>query len=279
MDENRIKDLLDGIRAIYKKNYGEENISLIELVLNDIIDLFMGRRKGFLRCDTLYHDLSHTIQVIPPFTGIIDGWNRGENSPNISKEFFELGIIGVLLHDTGYIKTTDDKEGTGAKYTFIHPQRSAKFASTYLQEIGFEKNKIICVENIIMCSGVKVDYNKIQFTSEEERIVGYALGTADLLGQMSSDDYPEKLPILYNEFEEAYRYEGIDKLEREGTSIFKSAEDLIRKTPDFYQNIVMDRFKKMGDMYKYLIYHFNDSRNHYLEAIEENIRRIKLLYP
>ncbi len=279
MDENRIKDLLDGIRAIYKKNYNKEDISLIELVLRDTIDLFSGRRKGFLKCDTQYHDLSHTLQVIPPFTGIIDGWNRSENSPKISQEFFELGIIGVLLHDTGYIKTADDKEGTGAKYTFIHPQRSAKFASIYLQEIGFGKNKILCVQNIIMCSGVKVDYNKIRFTSEEERIVGYTLGTADLLGQMSSADYPEKLSILYNEFEEAYRYEGIDKLQREGTTIFESAEDLIRKTPEFYHNIVMDRFKKMGDMYKYLIYHFNDSRNHYLEAIEENIRRIKLLYP
>jgi len=278
MDDNFVKDLLNEIKGFCKENYKEEDISLIELVFKDIIDLFSGRRKGFLRCDTRYHDLSHTLQVVSPFIGIIDGWNKSENPLKISKEFFEMGIIGVLLHDTGYIKTADDIEGTGAKYTFIHPYRSSEFASKYLQEIGFEEDKILSIKNIIMCSGVKVDYNKIRFASEEERIVGYALGTADLLGQMSSPDYPEKLQVLYNEFEEAYRYEGKEKLNKYGIPMFESAEDLIRKTPDFYHNVVMGRFKEMGDIYKYLKFHFNDSRNHYIEAIEENIERIKHIY-
>jgi hypothetical protein len=38
----------------------------------------------------------------------------------------------------------------------------------------------------------------------------------------------------------------------------------------------LERFKNMGSMYKYLTHHFKDSRNHYIEAIEENIRKIKL---
>jgi len=195
---------------------------------------------------------------------------------SLSREFFDIGIIAVLLHDTGYIKTVDDIDGTGAKYTFIHISRSADFAAHYLIEIGFEKHKISSVRNTIMCTGVKVDCNKLPFSSEEERIIGYALGTADLLGQMSAVDYPEKLPALYKEFEEAYRYEGTERLHERGIAVFESAEDLIRKTPYFYENVVMVRFKKMGSLYKYLTYHLKDSRNHYIEAIEENIKRIKL---
>src|SRR4030043_160277 len=184
--------------------------------------------------------------------------------------------LRLLFHDTGYIKTENDIEGTGAKYTFTHIQRSAEFAGLYLPQLGFDKYKISAVQNIIMCTGVKIDYTKIPFNSDEERTVGYALGTADLLGQMSANDYPEKLPILYREFEEAYLYEGIEKLHKREAILSKSVMDLIRKTPYFYEVIVLRRFKNMGSMYKYLSYHFKDSRNHYIEAIEENIRKIKL---
>ncbi|MBM4136029.1 MAG: hypothetical protein FJ241_04270 [Nitrospira sp.] len=270
------KNILNEIRVIYKENYQQENIEIIEGVLNDVIDLFSGKRKGFLKCDTDYHDLLHTLQVIPPFVGIVDGWNKSENSTKISKELFDIGIIAVLLHDTGYIKTEDDMNGTGAKYTFIHTHRSADFAGHYLSQAGFEKLTISAVQNIIMCTGVRVDIENIPFRTDEERIVGYTLGTADLLGQMSALDYPERLPELYREFEEAYRYEGLKRLQEMGIAVFKSADDLISKTPFFYEVIVKGHFKKMGSMYQYLTYHFNDSKNYYVEAIEENIKKIKL---
>jgi hypothetical protein len=57
--------------------------------------------------------------------------------------------------------------------------------------------------------------------------------------------------------------------------IFASENDLIRNTPTFYEFEVMRRFEKMGSQYKYLTYHFKDARNHYIEAIEENVRKIK----
>ncbi len=271
-----LENILDELKIICKEIYGENNIDLTKTAFNDVAALFSGKRKGFQKCDTRYHDLMHTLQVIPPFIGIIDGWNKNKSTPYISREFFDIGIIAVLLHDTGYIKTEDDIEGTGAKYTFTHIQRSADFAGLYLPQLGFDKYKISAVRNIIMCTGVKIDYTKIPFNSKEERTVGYALGTADLLGQMSANDYPEKLPVLYSEFEEAYRYEGIEKLRKREAIVYKSVDDLIRKTPHFYEVIVLERFKNMGSMYKYLTHHFKDSRNHYIEAIEENIRKIKL---
>lgn len=269
------KGILEGIRTVYKECYSETSIDIIARVLSNIVDLFSGEKRGFLKCDTGYHDLMHTLQVIPPFVGIIDGRNKSQHTPKISKELFDLGIIAVLLHDTGYMKAEGDIEGTGGKYTFVHIQRSIDFSGHYLSQLGFKENKINSVRNFIMCTGVVVDYEDLPFGSQEERIVGYTLGTADLLGQMSADDYPEKLPLLYREFEESYHYEGMETLRKKGVKIFASENDLIRNTPTFYEFDVMRRFEKMGSQYKYLTYHFKDARNHYIEAIEENVRKIK----
>ncbi len=272
------KKILGHVRAIHAENYGDADLHIIENVFNDVVDLFSGKIKGFQKCDTRYHDLLHTLQVIPPFIGIIDGWNKSKSTPRISKEYFDIGIIAVLLHDTGYIKISGDDGGTGGKYTFVHIRRSAEFAGHYLSGIGFDKNKIHGIRNIIMCTGVKIDFNNLPFQSEEERIIGYTLGTADLLGQMSAADYPEKLPALFSEFDEAYHYEGKEKLREMGMTIFENAEDLIKHTPYFYEVIVRERFEKMGSLYSYIPRNFNDSRNFYIEAIEANIEKIKKTY-
>jgi hypothetical protein len=268
------KSILKDIRTICEINYSDNDITLIERVLSDVIDLFHGKRPGYQACDTGYHNLSHTFQTIPPFVGMIDGWNKGGGSPRISKKYFTFGTIGVLLHDTGYIKIEGDTDGTGAKYTFIHMERSVDFARNYLKEIGLANNNIPSILNIIRCTGVTLDIN-IRFQSDEEKIIGYALGTADLLGQMSMDDYIEKLPVLYNEFVEAYRFKGLDKLKGQGSTMPESADALIKSTPKFYEDVALARFKLMGSMHEYLQYHFNSPDNPYLSAIEKNIALIK----
>ena len=267
------KRVLDEIRILYREQYNESNTESIQTFFNDIIDLFSGKKQGFLKCDTVYHDLSHTLQVVFVFLKIIRGWNRKEKSSKISKESLTIGIIAALLHDAGYLKTEDDAEGTGGKYTFIHIQRGIDFARHYLSLRGFKENQIESVKNILTCTGLKIDYDAFPFYCKEERIIGYALGSADLISQMAASNYPEKLPLLYLEFEEAYRYEGIEKLERAGALLFQSADDLMKKTPYFYENIVKERLKKMGSMYTYLS---DNSENPYIDAIEENIKRIKL---
>jgi hypothetical protein len=268
------KSILKDIRTICEINYSDNDISLIERVLNDVVDLFHGKRPGYQACDTEYHNLFHTFQTIPPFVGMIDGWNKGGGTPKISKKYFTFGTIGVLLHDTGYIKAEGDNDGTGAKYTFIHMERSVDFARHYLKEIGITSSNIPSILNIIRCTGVTLDMN-IHFHGDEEKIIGYALGTADLLGQMSTEDYIEKIPILYNEFVEAYRFNGLDNPKGDGSTMPESADDFIRSTPNFYEDVALARFKLMGSIHEYLRYHFDSPDNPYLSAIERNIALIK----
>jgi hypothetical protein len=246
------KRVLDEIKALYREQYNESNIEGIQTFFNDIIDLFSGKKQGFQKCDTVYHDLSHTLQVVFVFLKIICGWNRKEKSSKISKESLTIGIIAALLHDAGYLKTDHDTDGTGGKYTFIHIQRSIDFARHYLSLRGFKESQIESVKNILTCTGLKIDYDAFPFLCKDDRIIGYALGSADLISQMAASNYPERLPFLYREFEEAYRYEGIEKLKRAGALLFQSADDLMKKTPYFYENIVKDRLKRMGSMYTYL---------------------------
>lgn len=268
------ESILRDIRTICEMNYSDNDITLIERVLNDVIDLFHGKKSGYQACDTEYHNLFHTFQTIPPFVGMIDGWNKSGKTPRISKKYFTFGTIGVLLHDTGYIKTDRDNEGTGAKYTFVHMERSVEFARLYLKEIGLADDNIPSILNIIRCTGVTLNMD-IPFQNDEEMIIGYALGTADLLGQMSADDYIEKLPVLYNEFVEAYHFESSNKPKEHTPSMPKSADDLIRSTPAFYENVALVRFKLMGSLHEYLRLHFDNSDNPYLSAIENNIALIK----
>ena len=268
------ESILKNIPTICETNYSDNDITLIERVLSDVINLFHGKKPRYQACDTEYHNLSHTFQTIPPFVGMIDGWNKSGESPRISKTYFTFGTIGVLLHDTGYIKTEGDNNGTGAKYTFIHMERSVEFARQYLKEIEFAEENIPSILNIIRCTGVTLKID-IPFHNNEEKITGYALGTADILGQMSTDGYIEKLPVLYNEFVEAYRFMDMDKLKGQGPALPESADDLIRSTPKFYEDVALPRFKFMNSMHEYLRYHFDSPDNPYLSAIEKNIALIK----
>ncbi|MCX5811204.1 MAG: hypothetical protein NT178_01470 [Proteobacteria bacterium] len=273
------RNIIAGIKTVYHDNYENDDTKTVNMVLKDVVDLFKGKRKGFQKCDVKYHNIYHTLQTIPPFVEIIDGWNKSGNPLRISKEYFDLGIVAVLLHDTGYIKTEDDNAGTGAKYTFTHIQRSIDFTDQYLHQAGFDEYSILHIKHAIACTGVNYSPVDIRFSSEEEQVIGYTLGTADLLGQMASPDYPRKLPLLFKEFEEAYRFENTEKLLGIGIKLFNNADELVKNTQYFYKKVAMNRFLKMGSMYKYLTYHFGTLNNPYIEAIEENIRKIQALFP
>lgn len=268
------ENILGEIKTICMANYHDDDVDLVERVFKDSISLFDGKTGGFLKCDTRYHNIIHTLQTIPPFIEIVDGWNKSKSDPFVSKKYYMLGIIAVILHDTGYIKCDDDTGGTGAKYTFTHVQRSIDFAGAYLPRIGLDTDSIVSVQNAIRCTGVIFD-NKVHFHSGEERVIGYALGTADLLGQMSASDYVDKLPALYLEFEEAYGFEGLENLYGRGSTLFEDSRHLVENTPVFFEKVVMERFKMMGSVYTYLTYHYNSSDNPYIKEIEKNIGKIK----
>jgi hypothetical protein len=150
--------------------------------------------------------------------------------------------------------------------------RSAEFAAVVLAQKGYREPDIKAVQHMIRCTGVNVDLPSIPFSDDLERLVGYALGTADYLGQMSADDYVDKLPILYIEFSEAAVFSG-GKLP---SGVVQSAEDLMRGTPAFWEKFVRVKLEKdFGGLYRFLERPYPGGPNEYVRRVEANIARVR----
>jgi len=261
------------VQAAYLAMFPNGDKLFVPQIFGWVIDCFTGRYGDYQPIDAQYHDFEHTLQGALCMARILHGRHRAKVQPLLTQKIFELGIMAILLHDTGYLKKRDDLSGTGAKYTVVHVRRSADFAAEMLAKKGYPKDDIHAIQDMILCTGINAALDKIPFETDVERIVGFALGTADLLGQMAADDYVEKLPVLFAEFAEASRFEGG---KNSSVSMFSSAADLMQKTPSFWDKYVRQKLDRdfMG-LYQFLSDPYPGGRNYYLDKIEANMERLR----
>ncbi len=261
------------VQAAYRAMFPDGDPLFVPRVFGWAIECFTGSYADYQAVDARYHDFEHTLQGTLCMARLLRGRHQARAQPLLTQRLFQLGLLGILLHDTGYLKQRGDAEGTGAKYTVTHVSRSAEFAARLLSEKGFSTDDVKAVQNMIRCTGVDAALRSIAFQSELEQMVGHALGTADLLGQMAAKDYVDKLPILYTEFAEATRYTQ-DKTHF--ITLFRSAEDLLRRTPTFWEHYVQLKLNRdFGALHRFLNDPYPDGPNWYLERIEANMERIK----
>lgn len=272
IDTKQIAQVQREVQSIYQNIFPDGNHAFVPDAFNWANDCFTGKYRDYQPIDARYHDLEHTLQVTLCMACLLRGWHFAKTNPALTQRLFELGILAILLHDTGYLKKRGDNEGTGAKYTLIHVERSRQFAEELMKEKIFSADDIKSVQNMIRCTGVNDDLDSIPFQSELERRAGFALGTADLLGQMAARDYVDKLPVLYSEFAESVEYN------KTGTSrtLFTSAQDLIQKTPVFWEKFVRAKIEKdFQGVYRFLNDPYPEGPNDYINRIEENIARLR----
>ncbi|MGQ9689063.1 MAG: hypothetical protein ACUVXF_09790, partial [Desulfobaccales bacterium] len=139
----------------------------------------------------------------------------------------------------------------------------------YFKMKGFSENDFIFCKNCLKCTGVDVHINSIKFLSEENELIGKILGTADLIGQMSDANYLQKLPYLFEEFQEG------------GVPGFHSEWELLQKTPEFWKS-TQKRFEtELGGVDRFLKAHFRGrwgiDRDLDRLAIEHNISRLEYI--
>lgn len=261
------------VESIYLGIYPEGDSALVGRVFECVLKCFRGECTGYLAIDTRYHDLEHTLQGALCMARLLAARQKAQAKPLLDQSHFELGLLAILLHDTGYAKQENDTSGTGAKYTHTHVERSAKLAAKLLNQKGFAPREIRAVQNMIRCTGVNADLGAIPFESDVERIVGCALATADLLGQMAASDYIEKLPFLHAEFAEAAEFSGRHRFHG---AAFLNADELLRNTPSFWRSYVRPRLDgDFGGLYRFLADPYPDGPNDYIDRIESNIRLIE----
>jgi len=261
------------VQAAYLGMFPKGDAAFVPRAFGWAIECFTGGYGDYQPNDARYHDFEHTLQGTLCLARLLRGRQRANAQPPLTQRILQLGLLAILMHDTGYLKKRGDTQGTGAKYTVTHVDRSAEFAAALLKQQCFPPEDIKAVQNMIHCTGVDAALSVIPFQSEIEKIVGYALGTADLLGQMAAEDYVDKLPVLYSEFAEATQF---SKDKPHFVAMFSSAADLMQKTPAFWEKYVQIKLNRdFGGLYRFLNDPYPTGPNYYLQRIEVNIKKLR----
>jgi len=243
------------------------DFSRFDAAFQDVERLFSGNYEEYRACNTPYHDFNHTLLALLAMVRLMHGASLQQIL--FSDKEINLGLIGALMHDTGYVQSIDDVAGTGAKYTLTHIGRSIQFVQNYYAQNPYFADEMKNFYDILSCTGVHTMVADLSFQSERIALLGKMLGTADLLGQMAGRLYLEKLLLLYNEFTEGC------------VPGFDSEVDLFRKTVSFYKQ-TRSRFEnEFGNVNRFMIHHFrerwNVDGNVYDESIEKNINYLKFV--
>jgi len=266
-------DVCDAVLEIFASRYPGEDLAPLRLAFADMKALFEGRYPGYLACDTLYHDLRHTLDMTLATARLIDGHDRVCAAPDrLGARRAMFGVMVALLHDSGYIRRASESGvENGAVFTKVHVSRSASFLASYLPTIGFA-DEADAAARLTHFTGYELDFDKIELEGAKDRLLGCIVGTSDLIAQMADRQYIEKCrDFLYWEFVWA----GIAReTQPDGQEIvrYASATDLVIKTPGFYQYLARPRIeKRLEGVDRYAAAHL-DGPNLYQEEIERNMR-------
>jgi hypothetical protein len=245
---------------------------LLEHAFDVFAQLYGGTLSGYHRCETLYHDMQHALDVTLATARLLAGHESVHyNGNRFGAERLTLGIIVALYHDAGYIRQRNDKKcWHGAQYTLVHVSRGGRFLTHFLKQEQHEAWVTRAVK-LIHFTGYEIPIDKIRLKDPLDRKLGSMIGTADLIAQMADRVYLEKCrDYLYEEFELG----GLDKAQNPDGSmrvLYDSGYDLLRKTPVFYARMVRKRLdEEFGEMYHSLEPLFG-GQNPYLQAIERNM--------
>ena len=262
----------DAVLGLFGARYPGSDFTPLACAFDDFKALFEGDYPGYLRCDTLYHDMRHTLDMSLAMARLIEGHDRNcVEAERLGARRAMLGVLIALLHDCGYLKRSSESQiENGAFFTKIHVSRSADFISSYLPALGFSAEAPVAAR-LVHFTGYEMEIDDIRVDDAKDRLVGCMVGTADLIGQMSDRLYLEKCrEFLYKEF--VFGNIARDTLP-DGREIvrYASADDLVIKTPGFYQYVARTRIdSKLGGVDRYVMAHF-DGANPYQSEIDRNM--------
>ena len=245
---------------VARRLYPNAPAPALERAFADADRMYRGAHRDYQPCDTEYHDIQHVLEVTLAMARLMDGYQRGGRNgyPEISKDLFLVGVLAALFHDFGYLRRRNDhKHRYGAEYTLTHVSRGANFLRTYLRELGVEERLAQAAAALVHFTGYERAVESIRLGDGTLRRMGNMLGTADIIAQMSDRCYLEKCrERLYPEFV-------LGKLPG-----FSSADDLVLKTPRFYEGACKRLDDKLGRSYEYAAHHFSGP-NLYMDTMRK----------
>ncbi|MBA3581886.1 MAG: hypothetical protein H0W44_05460 [Gammaproteobacteria bacterium] len=264
--------------ALFNHLYPAENTQQLTVAFDTFAALYEGHYPGYHACDTIYHDIQHTLDMTLSIARMIAGYEKQHDKQDaLGPRRAKLGIITALFHDSGYIrKVSTDTLSNGAEYTSTHVSRSAQFMRQHFPQLGLGEY-VNVASQIVHLTGYEMEPDAVIVDDTRDRLIGCIVGTGDLMTQMADRCYLEKCrDRLYPEFVLG----GLAcRTLSDGKElvVFASALDLLYKTPSFYRVDVRKRL----DFYFNKLYHyaaaFFDGDNLYMQQVEHNVRYLERL--
>ena len=266
------------VEELFTQTWPDGNVERLGTTFTDFGRLFSGQFPGYYGCDTVYHDVQHSLDDTLAMARLLAGYERTHAPEHrLGAERALLGLVVALFHDAGYIRQTDDtKHRNGAEFTLTHVGRSAQFLARYLPSINMAEWVPVATQ-IVHFTGYELPFDQIRLDDPRDRKVGHLVGTADMMAQMADRCYLEKCrDRLYPEF-----VLGGVAVTRDAQGdlkvVYGSGLDVLRHTPEFAAETMGTRLDgEFGAAYRYVEVLFG-GRNPYMEAIERSLAYLKLI--
>jgi hypothetical protein len=266
------------IVRIFRGLYPDGDARPLERAFGDIGMLYRGEHPDYHACDTEYHDIQHILDVTLAMARLMNGYQRTRHNGDqpIPAGIFMVGVLTALFHDFGYLrKRNDRKHRYGAEYTLTHVSRGSSFLRHYLAKIGLGEHAKTAAD-LVHYTGYERPVETIRISDTLIRRVGQMLGTADIIAQMSDRCYLEKCrDRLFPEFVLG-SIAGEKMASGRTLPRFSSGDDLVRKTPGFYQGATKRLDLQLARAYEYASRHFGGD-NLYLREMQKNFRYAQAL--
>jgi hypothetical protein len=260
------------VSDLYRQQWPHYPFDRIDTAFRDFERLFNGQFPGYYGCDTVYHDLQHSLDGTLAVARLIVSHDRAHMAEEqLGPERAILAVVIALFHDAGYIRQTDDQtHRNGAEFTLSHVSRSAQFIGRYLPTISMAQWVPVATK-VVHFTGYEVQFDQIRLDDNRDRIVGHIVGTGDLIAQMSDRCYLEKCrDRLYPEFVLGGIAMASD-VQGNPSVKYRSGLDVLRQTPEFVEEVRRTRLDgEFAGLYRHLEVLFN-GRNPYMECIQANL--------
>ena len=247
------------VDAIVRRFAPGHDLARVDAAFSLLNRAFDGELPGYQKLQTLYHNRTHTNEVVLCTARMLHGMHLA--GQGLDDDHVDAALIGALMHDVGYLMRDEEASGTGAQFTDNHVLRGVEFARRHLLDLP--ANVLEVTAKVILLTDHRKHPDWVRLDNVQQQRAAYATATADLIGQMANREYLERVLFLYYEFEEAQ------------LGGFADIHDLLEKTTAFYRTIKSRLDQDLNGLSAHLGRHFEQQtgagRNFYQESIDRNL--------